>query len=64
MYYRYLFLKFHKKIHLLQIVIVKHFVDLKSNSALFYNKGHNLLTSAFPQKNSPKLNMNGKIQVQ
>ena len=30
--------------------VVKHFVNLKSNSALSYNKGHNLLTSAFPQK--------------
>ena len=26
------------------------FVDLKSNSALLYNKGHNLLASAFPPK--------------
>ena len=26
------------------------FVNLKSNSALLYNKGHNLLTSAFPPK--------------
>ena len=26
------------------------FVNLKSNSAFLYNKGHNLLTSAFPQK--------------
>ena len=29
----------------------KYFVHLKSNSALFYIKGHNLLTSAFPPKN-------------
>ena len=29
----------------------KYFVNLKSNSALLYNKSHNLLTSAFPQKN-------------
>ena len=29
----------------------KSFVNLKSNSALLYNKGHNLLTSAFPPKN-------------
>ena len=28
----------------------KVFVNLKSNSAILYNKGHNLLTSAFPQK--------------
>ena len=27
------------------------FVNLKSNSALLYIKGHNLLTSAFPPKN-------------
>ena len=26
------------------------FVNLKSNLALLYNKGHNLLTSAFPPK--------------
>ena len=26
----------------------KYFVNLKSNSTLLYNKGHNLLTSAFP----------------
>ena len=26
-----------------------HFVNLKYNSALLYNKGHNLLTSAFPK---------------
>ena len=26
------------------------FVNLKSNSALLYNKGHNELTSAFPPK--------------
>ena len=26
------------------------FVNLKSNLALLYNKGHNLLTPAFPQK--------------
>ena len=30
-------------------------VNLKSNSALLYNKGHHLLTSAFYPKNSPKL---------
>ena len=28
----------------------KCFVNLKSISALLYNKGHNLLTRAFPQK--------------
>ena len=28
----------------------KYFVNLKSNRALLYNKGHNLLTSAFPPK--------------
>ena len=28
----------------------KNFDNLKSNMALLYNKGHNLLTSAFPQK--------------
>ena len=28
-----------------------NFVNLKSNSALLYNKGHNLLTSAFPPNN-------------
>ena len=27
------------------------FVNLKSNLALLYNKGHNLLTSAFPPNN-------------
>ena len=31
------------------------FVNLKSNSSFLFNKGHNLLTSAFPPKNSPKL---------
>ena len=31
--------------------IVTNFVNLKSNSALLYKKGHNLLTSAFPPKN-------------
>ena len=33
----------------LSICCNKHFVNLKSNSALLYNKGHNLLTSAFPK---------------
>ena len=32
-------------------VSIIHFVNIKSNSALLYKKGHNLLTSAFPQKN-------------
>ena len=30
---------------------IQHFVDLKSKSALLYTDSHNLLTSAFPQKN-------------
>ena len=29
---------------------LKYFVNLKSNSALLYNKGHNLLASAFTPK--------------
>ena len=35
---------------------VNNFVDLKSNSALLYNKGHNL-KKCFDLKNSPKLNI-------
>ena len=37
--------------------LVNTIVNLKSNSALLYNKGHTLLKSAFPKKNSPKLNI-------
>ena len=37
-----------EKVHKCFAVIF--FVNLKSNLALLYNKGHNLLTSAFPQK--------------
>ena len=33
------------------------FVNLKSNSALFYSKDHNLLTSAFPPNNSSSSNI-------
>ena len=32
----------------IQIQIKNSFVNLKSNSALLCNKGHNLLTSTFP----------------
>ena len=35
---------------------VNNFVDLKSNSALLYNMGHNL-KNIFYLKNSPKLNI-------
>ena len=31
-------------------IALQHFVNLKSNSALLYNKGHNFLRGAFPQK--------------
>ena len=33
------------------IQITNNFVILKSNSALLYNRSHNLLASAFPPKN-------------
>ena len=33
-----------------KLFCVKHFVNLKSNSALLNNKGHKLLTSPFPPK--------------
>ena len=37
------------------------FVNLKSNSVPLYNKGHNLLTSAFPQKNVKLIKFQLKI---
>ena len=36
-------------VHLILNRKLINFVNLKSNSALLYNEGHNLLTSAFPQ---------------
>ena len=32
--------------------LTHYFVNLKSNSTLLYNKGHNLLTSALPTKHT------------
>ena len=41
-----------------------HFVNLKSNLAFLYNKGHNFLTSAFPQTNviAPFLDLKPLLQ--
>ena len=39
-----------------------NFVNLKSNSALLYNKGHNLLPSAFPPKDVKLINFHKKVE--
>ena len=39
----------------LLLLLLKFFVDLKSNSTLLYNKGHNFYFKCFDLKNSQKL---------
>ena len=42
--------------------LTHYFVNLKSNSTLLYNKGHNLLTSALPPKHVKLIKFHWKVQ--